>query len=269
MTVTPTTMTATPTIDVETRGLTKIFAARHGTARITALENVSLAIRRGEFVSIVGASGCGKTTFLRILAGLETEYEGSITLDGLRIDGPGPDKGVVFQDHRLLPWLTVGENIGFGLLDLPKTEQRERIRKYLRLVGLQGFERAWPAQLSGGMAQRAAIARALVSKPRILLLDEPLGALDALTRVYMQRELEKIWTREKITMVMVTHDVEEALYLSDTVVLMSARPGRIKKITPVHLARPRDRENPVFQNLKKELLVEFGLRAKSLFSYEI
>ncbi|RRJ95606.1 ABC transporter ATP-binding protein [Opitutaceae bacterium TAV4] len=263
------TATATRTVDVEARDLTKIFAARHGTARVTALENVNLDIRPGEFVSIVGTSGCGKTTLLRIMAGLETEFHGSLTFDGLRIDGPGPDKGVVFQDHRLLPWLTVEENIGFGLLDLPKAEQRERIQKYLRLVGLHGFERAWPAQLSGGMAQRAAIARALVNKPRILLLDEPLGALDALTRIYMQRELEKIWIEEKITMVMVTHDVEEALYLSDTVVLMSARPGRIKKITPVHLARPRDRENPVFQNLKKELLAEFELQTKSQFSYEI
>ncbi|MDR1279838.1 MAG: ABC transporter ATP-binding protein, partial [Opitutaceae bacterium] len=260
-------MTATHTVDVEARHLTKIFAARHGTAQVAALDNVNLDIRPGEFVSIVGTSGCGKTTFLRILAGLETGYEGDVMLDGIRISGPGPDKGVVFQDHRLLPWLTVEENIGFGLLDLPKAEQRERIRKYLLLVGLQGFEHAWPAQLSGGMAQRAAIARALVNKPRILLLDEPLGALDALTRIYMQRELEKIWIEEKITMVMVTHDVEEALCLSDTVVLMSARPGRVKKIVPIHLARPRDRENPVFQNLKKELLAEFELQTKPHFSY--
>lgn len=261
-------MTSNRTVDVEVRDLTKVFASRHGASRVAALENVNLAIRPGEFVSIVGASGCGKTTLLRIMAGLETEFDGLLTLDGLRIAGPGPDKGVVFQDHRLLPWLTVEENIGFGLLDLPRSEQRKRIEKYLRLVGLRGFERAWPAQLSGGMAQRAAIARALVNKPRLLLLDEPLGALDALTRLYMQRELEKIWIEEKITMVMVTHDVEEALYLSDTVVLLSARPGRIKKITPVRLARPRDRENRVFQNLKRELLAEFELQTKSQFSCE-
>lgn len=262
-------MTTAHTVDVQARDLTKVFASRHGSTRVTALERVNLNIRHGEFVSIVGTSGCGKTTFLRILAGLETEYDGSITLDGRTIDKPGPDKGVVFQDHRLLPWLTIEENIGFGLIDLPKAEQKERIQKYLHLVGLQGFERAWPSQLSGGMAQRASIARALVNKPRILLLDEPLGALDALTRIYMQRELEKIWNEEKITMVMVTHDVEEALYLSDTVVLMSARPGRIKKITPVPLARPRDRENPIFQHLKRELLAEFELQTKSHFSYEI
>jgi ABC-type nitrate/sulfonate/bicarbonate transport system ATPase subunit len=260
---------STRTVAVDARGITKIFPARHGGNAVVALDNVDLLIPAGEFVSIVGASGCGKTTLLRIIAGLESEYTGELTLGGQPVRGPGPDKGVVFQDHRLLPWLTVEQNVGFGLLDLPKEEQRERIDKYIRLVGLKGFEKAWPAQLSGGMAQRAAIARALVNKPRILLLDEPLGALDAITRIYMQRELEKIWLEEQITMVMVTHDVEEALYLSDTVVVMSSRPGRVKRIQSNPLVRPRDRESAVFQNVRRELLVELELQTKAQFAYEI
>ncbi|MDR2863943.1 MAG: ABC transporter ATP-binding protein [Puniceicoccales bacterium] len=271
----PVTPTATPfaasarTVDVDARHITKVFPARHGGNAVIALDDVSLLIPAGEFVSIVGASGCGKTTLLRIIAGLENEYTGDLTLGGQPVLGPGPDKGVVFQDHRLLPWLTVEQNVGFGLLDLPKEEQRERIDKYIRLVGLKGFERAWPSQLSGGMAQRAAIARALVNKPRILLLDEPLGALDAITRIYMQRELEKIWFEEQITMVMVTHDVEEALYLSDTVVVMSSRPGRVKRIQGNPIVRPRDRENSTFQDVRRELLIELELQTKAQFAYEI
>jgi ABC-type nitrate/sulfonate/bicarbonate transport system ATPase subunit len=260
---------STRTVAVDARNLSKTFPARHGGSTVVALDDVNLLISAGEFVSIVGASGCGKTTLLRIFAGLEPEYTGALTLGGQPVTGPGPDKGVVFQDHRLLPWLTVEQNIGFGLLGLPKEEQRARVEKYLRLVGLKGFEKAWPSQLSGGMAQRAAIARALVNKPRILLLDEPLGALDAITRIYMQQELEKIWIEEKITMVMVTHDVEEALYLSDTVVVMSSRPGRVKRIQENPIARPRDRESPAFQNIRRDLLVELELQTKAQFAYEI
>jgi ABC-type nitrate/sulfonate/bicarbonate transport system ATPase subunit len=245
---------------VEARHITKVFPApSRGGTPVVALDDISLDITPGAFVCIVGASGCGKTTFLRIIAGLEDNFDGTLLLGGKPVTGPGPDKGVVFQDHRLLPWLTIEQNIGFGLLDLPAAERRERVARYLALVGLQGFERAWPSQLSGGMAQRAAIARALVCKPPVLLLDEPLGALDALTRIRMQRELEKIWLEEKITMIMVTHDVEEALCLGDSVVIMSPRPGRVKKNIPVHLARPRDRENPVFQKIRRDLLVELGL----------
>jgi ABC-type nitrate/sulfonate/bicarbonate transport system ATPase subunit len=257
---------------VHVQGVTKIFPAHHGGAPVVALDNVHLEIRAGEFASIVGASGCGKTTLLRIIAGLEADYEGRLTLGGRPVTGPGPDKGVVFQDHRLLPWLTVEQNIGFGLVGVSADERRARVAKYLGLVGLNGFERAWPSQLSGGMAQRAAIARALVNKPRILLLDEPLGALDAITRIHMQRELEKIWLEEKITMLMVTHDVEEALYLSDTVVVMSSRPGRVRRIQSNPIARPRDRENSVFQDIRRELLIELELQTRvtsATPSYEI
>jgi ABC-type nitrate/sulfonate/bicarbonate transport system ATPase subunit len=228
-----------------------------------------LRIRKGQFVSIVGTSGCGKTTLLRIIAGLEGDFDGGIELEGRPIAGPGVDKGVVFQEHRLLPWLTIEDNVGFGLFRRPEEERRELVSRYLKLVGLTKFAQAYPGQLSGGMAQRAAIARALVNKPKILLLDEPLGALDAMTRMYMQNELEKIWLEEKITMVMVTHDVEEAIYLSDVVVLMSSRPGRVKKTIPVPLARPRRRDLPEFLAIKSELLQEFHLQSKDDFSFEI
>jgi ABC-type nitrate/sulfonate/bicarbonate transport system ATPase subunit len=260
-------MSTTEAIEVEISGLSKEFDNDGQT--VVALDGIELSIKRGEFLTLVGASGCGKTTLLRIIAGLELDYEGEIDLEGIPIRGPGVDKGVVFQDHRLLPWLTVEENVGFGLFRHAEQERRQLIQHYVDLVGLRGFEKAYPNQLSGGMAQRAAIARALVNKPKILVLDEPLGALDAMTRIHMQNEIEKIWRREKVTMVMVTHDVEEAVYLSDTVALMSSRPGRVKKIIPINLARPRNREDPAFQALRKEILTEFQLQTKAQFSYEI
>jgi ABC-type nitrate/sulfonate/bicarbonate transport system ATPase subunit len=254
-------------IGLEINRLTKVFNTDR--LSVTALEGVDLRIRKGQFVSIVGTSGCGKTTLLRIIAGLEGDFDGGIELEGSPIAGPGVDKGVVFQEHRLLPWLTIEENVGFGLFRRPVEERNELISRYLKLVGLTKFAKAYPGQLSGGMAQRAAIARALVNRPKILLLDEPLGALDAMTRIYMQNELEKIWRQEKITMVMVTHDVEEAIYLSDVVVLLSSRPGRVKKIIPVPVARPRRRDGPEFLVIKSELLQEFHLQAKDDFSFEI
>jgi len=236
------------------------------------LEDINLTVKPGEFISIIGPSGCGKTTLLRLIIGLESNYEGNILLDGKRLNGPDRRRGVVFQDHRLLPWLSVERNIGLGLEGNRKVngDRKKVVQEHLELVGLQGFEKAYPAQLSGGMAQRAAIARALVNRPEILLLDEPLGALDALTRMYMQQELEKIWQQEGgITMIMITHDVEEAIYLSDKVVIMSSRPGGIRKIVPVPLARPRDRASYDFVRLKEEILKEFQLHAESGFSYAI
>lgn len=236
------------------------------------LENINLTVTSGEFISIIGPSGCGKTTLLRLIIGLENSYEGDILLDGTRIKGPGLNRGVVFQDHRLLPWLTVERNVGLGLEGKRSGngDRKQIVQEHLELVGLRGFEKAHPNQLSGGMAQRAAIARALVNQPEILLLDEPLGALDAMTRMYMQQELEKIWQREKkVTMIMITHDVEEAVYLSDKVVIMSSRPGTIKKIIPVPLARPRDRAGYDFMKLKEEILEEFQLHAEKYFSYAI
>jgi ABC-type nitrate/sulfonate/bicarbonate transport system ATPase subunit len=260
-------MSNIPTVGLEIQGLTKSFS--NDSLEVIALEDVDLRIEKGQFVSIVGASGCGKTTLLRIIAGLEGDFRGSIDLEGQPVKGPSAEKGVVFQEHRLLPWLTIEENVGFGLVYRSAAERKTLVERYLRLVGLTQFAKAYPNQLSGGMAQRAAIGRSLVNKPKILLLDEPLGALDAMTRMYMQNELEKIWLEEGTTMVMVTHDVEEAIYLSDVVVLMSCRPGRVKKTIPINLPRPRRRDHPDFVGIKQELLEEFQLQAKDYFTHEI
>ncbi|MBV8509205.1 MAG: ABC transporter ATP-binding protein [Xanthobacteraceae bacterium] len=223
---------------------------------LQVLKGIALDIAPGEFVSVVGASGCGKSTLLRLIVGLDTAYDGAILLDGRRIEGPGPDRGIVFQDHRLFPWLTVADNISLGLeaANVPIPEQQRRVAENIALVGLDGFENAYPHQLSGGMAQRAAIARALVGEPEILLLDEPLGALDSLTRAYLQEELLRIWRQGGVTMIMVTHDVEEAVYLSDRVVVMEPRPGRISAVLPVDLPRPRDRAAAEFIRLKERIL---------------
>ena len=250
------------------RNLSKVF--RGGANDVVALQEVGLDIRPGEFVSLLGASGCGKTTLLRIIAGLERDYSGEALLDGKRITRPGKDRGVVFQDHRLLPWLTIEENVGFGLSHLPRAKRSEIVQSHLALVGLSGFAKSRPSQLSGGMAQRAAIARALATDPEILLLDEPLGALDALTRLYMQEELERIWKEKPgLTVVMVTHDVDEAIYLSDRVVLLSPRPGRIKRILDISAARPRSREDAEFNGIKRVLLEEFQLLHEKTVEYVI
>lgn len=254
------------TLKLQIAILSKVF--RSGKTTVKALEGINLDISSGEFVSVVGTSGCGKTTFLRIIAGLENYFDGDIRLEGKKITGPGIDKGVIFQEHRLLPWLTIEENVAFGLSGKNKKNKKEIINRYLKLVGLEGFEKAYPRQLSGGMAQRVAIARSLVNKPEVLLLDEPLGALDALTRIHMQKELEKIWRKEKITMIMITHDVEEAVSLSDKIVIMSCRPGTIKRIVEVPLSRPRNRTSADFVNIKEAVLREFHLQAENYFSYD-
>ena len=222
------------------------------------LENVSLSIKPGEFVSIVGSSGCGKSTLLRLMIGLENDYQGDILLDGHRIVGTSLERGIVFQEHRLFPWLTVEQNVSLGLLNAPgnDADKKASVQEHIELVGLKGFETAYPHQLSGGMSQRVAIARALVNRPEVLLLDEPFGALDALTRNHLQQELQRIWEQEGITMILVTHDVEEAVYLGDRVVVMLPRPGRIKRIVDVPLARSRDRSSAAFAAIKADVLNE-------------
>jgi sulfonate transport system ATP-binding protein len=229
-------------------------------ASLAVLENITLTVSPGEFVSIVGSSGCGKSTLLRLIIGLDEEYRGEILLDGARITGTGLDRGIVFQEHRLFPWLSVEDNIALGLTNaaVAPAQKRRAIQEHIDLVGLQGFEKAYPHQLSGGMAQRVAIARALVNRPEILLLDEPFGALDALTRAHLQQELHRIWEREGITMILVTHDVEEAVYLGDKVVVMQPRPGRIRRIVPVGLAHPRGRGDPGFARIKEDVMREFA-----------
>jgi sulfonate transport system ATP-binding protein len=229
----------------------KAFSGSKGT--LVALKDILLTINPGEFVCIVGGSGCGKTTLLRIIAGLETEYEGAVFLDGKKLIGTGLDRGVVFQEHRLLSWLTVHDNVGFGLASLPPEERRRDIRHYINLVGLDQFEYEYPHQLSGGMSQRVAIARALAGRPEVLLLDEPFASLDALTRMRMQQEILRIWEAERTTVVLVTHDIEEAVYLADRVVIMSPQPGTIRNILPVHSPRPRDRTDREFVRVRKSI----------------
>lgn len=229
----------------------KVFAGSKGT--LLALKNILLTINPGEFVCIVGGSGCGKTTVLRIIAGLETEYEGAVFLDGKKLAGTGLDRGVVFQEHRLLSWLTVHDNVGFGLSGLAPEERSRDIRHYIGLVGLDQFEYEYPHQLSGGMSQRVAIARALAGRPEVLLLDEPFASLDALTRMRMQQEILRIWEAERTTVVLVTHDIEEAVYLADRVVVMSPQPGTIRSVMPIPLSRPRDRTDQEFVGVRKSI----------------
>jgi sulfonate transport system ATP-binding protein len=236
---------------------------------LEVLRDINLTIPDGEFTCILGGSGCGKTTLLRIIAGLERDYSGGVRLGDAAIEGPGLDRGLVFQEHRLLPWLTVHENVGFGIGDLPTAEKAERVRQYVELVGLKGFEKSYPHQLSGGMAQRAAIARALASRPKLLLLDEPFGALDALTRIRMQQELLRIWSAQRTTMVLVTHDIDEAIFLADRIVVLSSRPGTIKRVIGVDILRPRDRTSYRSIQLRKSIYREFFTNEEVPEDYEI
>lgn len=221
------------------------------------LRDINLHIKKGEFITIVGHSGCGKSTLLKIMCGLVDYEDGIVERNGHAVDGPGPKCGMVFQDHRLLPWLKIKDNVGFGLKNLTKEEKEETVRKHLEMVGLKGFENSYPSQLSGGMSQRAAIARGLANNPTILLLDEPFGALDALTRIQMQKEILRIQETEKTTMVMVTHDIDEAIYLGDRIVVMSARPGEIKEIITVDPVESKKRGSSAFAAYKKRIYNHF------------
>ena len=224
---------------------------------VDVLKDINLEIEEGEFVVIVGHSGCGKSTLLKMIAGLETNDTGELSVDGKEISGPGMDRGMIFQEHRLFPWLSIEKNVQLGLKGLSKEEKRKLSDQYLELVKLSEFKKAYPSQLSGGMSQRAAIARSLVSQPEILLLDEPFGALDALTKIELQEEMLKIRERFHNTMIMVTHDIEEAVYLADRIVVMSARPGRIKDVIKVELGTYRDRGGSDFAHYKKKIFDYF------------
>ena len=221
------------------------------------LRDINLKIKKGEFITIVGHSGCGKSTLLKIICGLVGYQDGKVERNGHKVEGPGPNCGMVFQDHRLLPWLKITDNVGFGLGNLSTGEREERVRKHLELVGLSGFENSYPSQLSGGMSQRAAIARGLANNPTILLLDEPFGALDALTRIQMQKEILRIQKQKKTTMVMVTHDIDEAIYLGDRIVVMSARPGEIKDIIEVDPIESKKRGSTIFNEYRKRIYEYF------------
>ena len=236
------------------REVCKTFAAA-GATPVVALDRVSLDVGAGELVSLVGPSGCGKSTLLRLVAGLDKPTAGELWVGDEPIAGPSAERGVVFQDPSLFPWLTVRRNIESGLVARGVLRRRRHeVDEYLRLVGLDGFADAYPHQLSGGMAQRAALARALVNHPRVLLLDEPLGALDQFTRMRMQDEILRVWESRGTTMLLVTHDIDEALYLSDRIAVMSPRPGRIDRVLDVDLPRPRYRNDRRFIEYRVRLL---------------
>jgi NitT/TauT family transport system ATP-binding protein len=239
---------------LEIKGLNKLFWADG--REMEVLRDINLSIKENEFICFIGPSGCGKTTLLRIIAGLEEPTSGTLSLAGESIKGPGPERGMVFQEYSLFPWRTVLDNIAFGLelKGVPTEERQIRSRQYLKMVGLERFEARYPHELSGGMKQRVAIARALVNDPRALLMDEPFGALDAQTRNIMQSELLRIWEEEKKTVVFVTHSVDEAIYLADRIVIMSARPGRIKEVIEIPLGRPRNRTSFEVNKIRDRIL---------------
>jgi ABC-type nitrate/sulfonate/bicarbonate transport system ATPase subunit len=234
----------------------KLFTAVDDPTRQTqALAAVSLSVAPGELVSLIGPSGCGKSTLLRLIAGLDSPDSGELWVGSEPIAGPSAERGLVFQDPNLFPWLTVRRNIESGLVARGLArEKTAEVDEFMRLVGLDGFETAFPHHLSGGMAQRAALARALINHPKVLLLDEPLGALDAFTRMRMQDEVLRLWEARGTTMLLVTHDIDEAIYMSDRIVVMTPRPGRVERIIDIDLDRPRDRNSPDFLRIRGDIL---------------
>ena len=239
------------------RGLRKQFRDIARQEEVIALDGIDLAVADDEFLTVLGPSGCGKTTLLNIVASFESASGGEVLLDGEPVRKPGPDRGVVFQEYALFPWLTVQQNIEFGLRErrIPRLERRERVRRQIASVGLSGFEQRYPQELSGGMRQRVALARLLINNPKILLMDEPFAALDAQTRSMMQQELLGVWSAERRTVIFITHNIEEAVLLGDRVVVMTARPGRIKEIVAIELARPRDVTSTEFNEIRRRITV--------------
>ncbi len=251
---------------VSIQAVSRTFEGRQG-QRTHALLPVDFEVRDNDFVTILGPSGCGKSTLLRIVAGLDHATSGRVLLDGMPVEGPGADRGMVFQSYTLFPWLTIEQNIRFGLRErgMPEAQQKERAAYFVAKVGLRGFEQHFPKQLSGGMQQRTAIARALANDPKILLMDEPFGALDNQTRVLMQELLLGIWEAERKTVLFVTHDIDEAIFMANRVAVFSARPGRIKTELAVDLPHPRHytiKTSPEFMDLKARLTEE--IRAESM-----
>lgn len=236
---------------LEINHVSKTFSNDSGGVHV--LDQFNLSVQEGEFTSIIGPSGCGKSTLLKLIAGLDLDFQGQIVIGAKEVHGPSIDRGFIFQEHRLFPWLTVEKNISSNL-SLRDPDVRKRVDNLIDLVNLKGFEKAYPRQLSGGMSQRVAIARALLRNPKILLLDEPFGALDAFTRSHLQEALHDIWETNKTTMVLVTHDIDESVFLSTKVVVMDAKPGRIKAIVPIDLPYPRVRTSKAFQEFRTIIL---------------
>ena len=245
---------------IEVRDIHMAFRTEESDVRV--LEDIALDVREGEFVCILGPSGCGKSTLLNIVAGFLPPTSGSVRIDAEEVRGPDPRRIFVFQERGVFPWLTVEGNIGFGLGRLPREERERRIAHYVRLVGLEGFEKAYPHELSGGMKQRVEVARAFAVNPDVLLLDEPFGALDSITRLVMRGELLRIWQAEQKTILFVTHDIEESVQLADRVVVMTARPARIRRIVPIDLPHPRDLSSRRYLELRDGIFEEIGLAHK-------
>jgi ABC-type nitrate/sulfonate/bicarbonate transport system ATPase subunit len=250
----PTPLAADVPSSIESVAVEKSFVSPDGTP-VQALAAATITVAAGEFVALVGPSGCGKSTLLRLIAGLESPSAGEVRVGSSKITGPSAERGLVFQDPNLFPWLTVRRNIEAGLVARGVLRERRReVDEFLRLVGLEPFANAYPHHLSGGMAQRVALARALVNHPRVLLLDEPLGALDAFTRMRMQDEVLRLWQNRGTTMLLVTHDIDEAIYMCDRIVIMTPRPGKVETVLAVELPRPRDRNDPAFIALRARIL---------------
>jgi NitT/TauT family transport system ATP-binding protein len=251
------------------RGLKTKLRADHvsmvfgkGDQRVHVLDDISLEVGVGEFVCLLGPSGCGKSTMLNVVAGFLNPTSGQVKIDNELVSGPDRRRVFVFQERGVFPWLTVEGNIGFGLFDLSESERKARIKHYVELVGLQGFEKAYPRELSGGMKQRVEVARALSVNPDMLFLDEPFGALDSITRLIMRGELLRIWEAEKKTIIFVTHDIDEAVQLADRVIVMSARPAKIQKVVEIDVAHPRDISSPRYLALRDGILEAIGLAHK-------
>ncbi|WP_404900356.1 ABC transporter ATP-binding protein [Priestia filamentosa] len=224
--------------------------------RNVVIDDISLEIKQGEFLTIIGPSGCGKSTLLKIIAGLDTDYMGKVHIENRRIVEPGINQGFIFQEHRLFPWLTVEQNIAADL-NLRDSKVKQKVAEIIQIVRLDGYEKAYPSALSGGMSQRVAIARALIREPEVLLLDEPFGALDAFTRKHLQDVLLQIWQKKKITMILVTHDIDESIYLGTKLAILRSKPGALQKVMPIKLSFPRNRTDSSFQYLRQEVLKEF------------
>ncbi len=239
---------------LEITNVNKVFYSEKGSMQ--ALKDIHLSVEQGEFITIIGPSGCGKSTLLRIIAGLEIEHDGGVKIDQKEVTGPSMEKGFIFQEPRLFPWYTVEKNIAadFSLAD---EQVRKKVEELISLVRLEGFAKSYPKELSGGMAQRVAIARALLRNPKVLLLDEPFGALDAFTRAHMQEVLLDIWKENKTTMLFVTHDIDEAIYLGTKVIIMKARPGSIQKVVKMDMQHPRKKTSQTFQSYRQLIMSEF------------
>lgn len=261
-------MSLTETITAQTALATKLRIAgicmefRRDAETISVLDDLNLEVSTGEFLCVVGPSGCGKSTLLSMMAGFLSPTKGVISIDGEPVRGPDPRRIFVFQERGVFPWLTVEGNVGFGLFNLPKRERERRVAYYIKMVGLDGFETAYPQELSGGMKQRVEVARALAVSPDMLFLDEPFGALDSITRLTMRGELLRIWEAERKTIILVTHDIDEAVQLADRVVVLSARPAKIQKIVNIDIPHPRDISSPAYLTLRDSILRQIGLAHK-------